>query len=83
MGGGQVAGLLRSAVSAFLSLPLLKDWMELNNAARPPPAPLEEDRTGGCGQDDEFSMGGTGGRGGGGGGAVWAPGLEKKGQRQE
>ncbi len=71
-GQGQKMGLLRSVVAAFLSLPLLKVWMELSKAVRPPPAPSEEDRRGG-GQEEESSVGGGGG-GGGGGGAVWAPG---------
>lgn len=67
---GQMMGLLRSVVSAFFSLPLLKVWMELSKAVRPPPAPSDEDRGGGR---EESSVGGGGG-GGGGGGAVWAPG---------
>lgn len=69
-------GLLRSTVSAFFSLPLLKDWMELSKAVRPPPAPSEEERGGGGGQEDESSVGGGGGGGGGGGAgqAVRAPG---------
>lgn len=71
VGPGQMTGLLWSMVSAFFSLPLLKVWMELSKAARPPAVPLEEDRGGGGGPPEMSSVGGGGG---GGGGGIWAPG---------
>lgn len=69
-GGGQVMGLLWSTVSDFFSFPLLKPWMELSKAVRPPPAPSEER---GGGREEGESSAGRGG-GGGGGGAGRAPG---------
>lgn len=67
LGRGQMMGLLWSTVSAFFSLPLLKVWMELSKALRPPPTPSEEDRGGGGGgRQEESSIGGGGGGGGGG-----------------
>lgn len=66
---GQNRGVLRSAVSAFFSLPLLKVWMELSSAARP---------GGGGGEEEESGAVGGGGAGGGAGGGVDPGATERK-----
>lgn len=68
--------LLRSTVFAFLSLPLLKDWMELRRAPRPTPLALGAVRDGGLESNPGGGGGGAGGAAGGGrGGAGGAPAL--------
>lgn len=54
---GQNRGVLRSTVSAFFSRPLLKVWMELSRAERPPDG-------GGREEEESGGGGGAGGRGG-------------------